>query len=233
MKKKTLVLYILLLSIYIILIAAAFFGLERFSSTSSITDNSPTIIIDAGHGGDDGGAVANNTVEKDINLSISKKLYNIFKLSGFKVKMTRKTDTMINNSGEALRERKVSDMKQRLAVYNSSEDNIVISIHQNKFTEERYNGAQVFYSANNKNSSNLAESIKNSIKTLIQPENNREIKPADSGIYLLNNSTVCSVIVECGFISNYKEAENLRNNEYQDKIAFAVYNGFLDYYNNI
>ena len=138
---------------------------------------------------------------------------------------------MINESGDTLRERKVSDMKNRLKLFNESENNIVISIHQNKFTQEEYKGSQVFYSTNNKESEKLALSIKTSIKTLIQPHNEREIKPADRNIYLLYNSKTPSVIVECGFISNIEEARVLKDSAYQNKIAFAIYSGFLDYYN--
>ncbi len=233
MKRKPYIIYIILFSLYILLITAAFIGLERYSSVSSVPDLSPAIIIDAGHGGEDGGAVSNGIIEKDINLKIAKKLRNILNISGYKVTMTRDSDKMINKFGKTLRERKVSDMKERLSIFNSDNNNVVVSIHQNKFSIERYNGAQVFYGTKSKNSKALAQSIKDSIHTLLQPDNKREIKQADSNIYLLYNSNVCSVIVECGFISNINEAINLNRNDCQNKIAFAIYNGILDYYNNI
>ena len=231
LKRKSVILYIVFFIIYLILIIFAFYNIDNYSAVNVEYNSLPVIVIDAGHGGEDGGAVANNVVEKNINLSISNKLRDIFISSGFNVKMTRSSDKMINDSGDTLRERKVSDMKNRLKLFNESENNIVISIHQNKFTQEEYKGSQVFYSTNNKESEKLALSIKTSIKTLIQPDNEREIKPADRNIYLLYNSKTPSVIVECGFISNIEEARLLKDSAYQNKIAFAIYSGFLDYYN--
>ncbi len=231
LKRKSVILYIIFFIIYLILIIFAFYNIDNYSAVNVEYNSLPVIVIDAGHGGEDGGAVANNVVEKNINLSISNKLRDIFISSGFNVKMTRSSDKMINDSGDTLRERKVSDMKNRLKLFNESENNIVISIHQNRFTQEEYKGSQVFYSTNNKESEKLALSIKTSIKTLIQPDNEREIKPADRNIYLLHNSKTPSVIVECGFISNFEEALLLKDNAYQNKIAFAIYSGFLDYYN--
>ena len=116
-------------------------------------------------------------------------------------------------------------------MFNSSEKNVVISIHQNKFTQEQYSGTQIFYSPNNENSAKLSEAIKENIVSLIQPQNKRETKKADNNIYLLYNANVPAVIVECGFISNAQEALKLKDNDYQNKIAFAVFSGFLEYYN--
>lgn len=231
LKRKSVILYIIFFIIYLILIIFAFYNIDNYSAVNVEYNSLPVIVIDAGHGGEDGGAVANNVVEKNINLSISNKLRDIFISSGFNVKMTRSSDKMIYDSGDTLRERKVSDMKNRLNLFNESENNTVISIHQNKFTQEEYKGSQLFYSTNNKESEKLALSIKTSIKTLIQPDNEREIKPADRNIYLLYNSKTPSVIVECGFISNIEEARLLKDSAYQNKIAFAIYSGFLDYYN--
>lgn len=231
LKRKSVILYIIFFIIYLILIIFAFYNIDNYSAVNVEYNSLPVIVIDAGHGGEDGGAVANNVVEKNINLSISNKLRDIFISSGFNVKMTRSSDKMIYDSGDTLRERKVSDMKNRLKLFNENENNTVISIHQNKFTQEEYKGSQVFYSTNNKESEKLALSIKTSIKTLIQPDNEREIKPADRNIYLLYNSKTPSVIVECGFISNIEEARLLKDSAYQNKIAFAIYSGFLDYYN--
>ncbi len=233
MNKKKYFIYVLLLLVYIFLIVAAFLSVDRISTVNTFSKNAPNIIIDAGHGGEDGGAVDNGTVEKNINLKISLKLKELFKISGFNVVMTRNSDKMINESGTSLRERKVSDMKKRLELFNNDINNIVISIHQNKFTVEKYSGTQVFYGKNNKNSALLAESIKNNVKALLQPDNERAVKPADRNIYLLYNSDVPAVIVECGFISNYNEAKKLNDNDYQNKIAFAVFSGFMDFYNNL
>lgn len=216
---------------FVILIVTAYNSISQTTSPS-LKENLPTIIIDAGHGGDDGGATANGIVEKNINLSISKVLSDIFTSNGYNVIMTRTDDKSINTDGTTLREKKVSDMKNRLEIYNSDENNIVISIHQNKFQQEKYSGTQIFYSTNNENSKVLAESIRNSVVNLLQPENTRECKKATKEIYLLYNAKIPAVIVECGFISNYSEAEKLKTDSYQKQLAFSIYLGVLDYINS-
>ena len=220
-----------LFAVYVILIILAFYNLENFSDVNASAADDMTIILDAGHGGEDGGAVANGIIEKNINLSITKKLGALLKSAGFNVEYTRKSDTMLNAEGSTLRERKLSDMKNRLSMFNSSEKNIVISIHQNKFTQEAYSGTQVFYSPNNENSAKLSEAIRENIVALLQPDNKRETKKADRGIYLLYNADTPAILVECGFISNAQEAQKLKDNDYQNKIAFAVFSGLLEYYN--
>ena len=225
------IIFIVLLILYILLVVFAFNNLNKFISTATNPQNDVTIVLDAGHGGEDGGAVANNIIEKDINLSITKELAKIFKASGFNVVMTRNSDNMINTEGDSIASKKVSDMKNRLEIFNESDNNVVISIHQNKFPQEQYYGAQVFYSYNDENSSLLAESIRDSICNFIQPENNRQCKETTKDIYLLYNSKVPSVIVECGFISNVSEANLLKNKEYQRKIAYSIFIGYLNYMN--
>lgn len=233
-KKLTLIYYIFSFALFlgfVILIVTAYNSISQTTSPS-VKENLPTIIIDAGHGGDDGGATANGIVEKNINLSISKVLSDIFTSNGYNVIMTRTDDKSINTDGTTLREKKVSDMKNRLEIYNSDENNIVISIHQNKFQQEKYSGTQIFYSTNNENSKVLAESIRNSVVNLLQPENTRECKKATKEIYLLYNAKIPAVIVECGFISNYSEAEKLKTDSYQKQLAFSIYLGVLDYINS-
>lgn len=235
MKKASLFYYIfsfILLIVFIFLIINAYNNLSTSASTIAPVNNKYTIIIDAGHGGEDGGAVANNLTEKDINLEISKILSDIFVSNGYKVVMTRSNDNSIESSGTTLRERKVSDMKNRLEIYNSDENNIVISIHQNKFEIEKYSGTQIFYSPNNEKSSVLAESIRTSVIGLIQPENTRECKKATKDIYLLYNSKVPSIIVECGFLSNNAEAQKLSTETYQKQMAYSIYLGIVNYLNN-
>lgn len=217
---------------YLILIIFAFVNLNNYTKVNTSIVNDVTIVLDPGHGGEDGGATANGIVEKDINLSISNMLYEIFKTSGYNVVTTRTTDTMTDTYGESQRERKVSDMKNRLEIYNQSENNIVLSIHQNMFTQEKYSGTQLFYSVNNPESALLAESIRKSVVTYLQPDNTRETKAATKDIYLLHNATTPSVIVECGFISNAQEAEKLKSKEYQKKLAYSIFTGFINYYNN-
>ena len=145
--------------------------------------------------------------------------------------MTRTDDNDISEEGDTIRERKLSDMKKRLSIFNSSADNTIISIHQNKFSNTTSHGTQVFYSPNNDNSSALAESIHCSVKAQLQPDNERKCKPSDDGIYLLKNTTQPAVIVECGFLSNREECARLADEGYQKQMSFAITTGFLDYFN--
>lgn len=220
-----------LVAAFVLLITAAYFRLNVFTSEGNVKSKTHTIIIDAGHGGEDGGAVnEDNVLEKDLNLQISQKLADMLTLFGYDVKQIRTEDKSVYTEGETVRQRKVSDMKNRLAVFNSSPDNVVISIHQNKFTESKYSGTQIFYSPNNPESAELAQSIRLSVKTMLQPENERECKKADKSIYLLKNSTVPAVIAECGFISNKDECARLCDAEYQQKMAYAIAVGLMNIY---
>lgn len=216
-----------LLSAFVFLMISAALNI-KVSVSSENVKSMPTIVIDAGHGGEDGGAVSESGVlEKDINLSIANDTSALFYLLGFDVKQTRKTDIALDNGEDTIRKRKVSDMKKRLEIFNSSEENTIISIHQNKFSESKYHGTQIFYSPNNPKSKQLADSIKYSVKGLLQPDNERECKKADSGIYLLKNTNNPAVIVECGFISNGEECKNLLDSQYQKQMAFSITAGFL------
>ncbi len=188
------------------------------------------IVIDAGHGGEDSGAVANGILEKDINLDIALDLRDILTACGCRVIMTRTEDRAIyDSSASTLREKKVSDLRNRTALVNDGENRILVSIHQNKFEQSRYSGTQIFYSANDPRSFRLAESLRSSVTGMLQPENRRELKPADDNIYILKNAKVPAVIAECGFISNPEEAEKLSDPEYRRKMAFAIACGVLDY----
>lgn len=220
-----------LLSAFVFLMISAALKIKVSVSSESVK-TMPTIVIDAGHGGEDGGAVSDSGVlEKDINLSIANDTSALFYMLGFDVTQTRITDIALDNGEDTIRKRKVLDMKKRLEIFNSSEENTVISIHQNKFSESKYHGTQIFYSPNNPKSKLLADSIKYSVKGLLQPDNERECKKADSGIYLLKNTNNPAVIVECGFISNGEECKNLLDSQYQKQMAYSITAGFLSYYN--
>lgn len=193
---------------------------------------SPVIVIDAGHGGEDGGASANGVLEKDINLSIAKQLRDMLEVSGYSVTMTREDDISIyDNTAESTREKKVSDLKNRVSIINGKKNNVLVSIHQNKFEQSQYFGTQMFYSKNDPKSAVLAEELRKSVTGMLQPENKRELKSADSSIYILDKAEVPAVIVECGFISNAEEAKKLSDKEYQQKMAFSIYSGILGYIN--
>ena len=200
------------------------------NTSAEAQEKKPNLIIDAGHGGEDGGAVVGDVLEKDINLDISNDTADLLKLFGFDVSMTRSSDNALTNEGKDVKLRKYNDMKMRLVMYSSSADNVIISIHQNKFSRAASHGAQVFYSPNNEYSPQLAESMRNSIVSMIQPDNERECKKAGKEIYLLKNTNNPAVIVECGFISNQNECKLLLDKSYQKKMALAVTTGFLDYY---
>lgn len=218
--------------IFSILIMNAYFLRSSQQALSGSGSYFPNIIIDAGHGGIDSGAIGiDNVLEKDINLSIALNLRDLLKASGFNVKMTRESDISIHNDDSAtIRGKKVSDLNNRLKMINADSNNLLISIHQNKFEDSKYKGAQVFYSKNNSLSKELAQSIRSSFKALLQKDNNREIKPSPSGVFILNKSQVPSVIIECGFLSNQEDVSNLNNESYQKKVAFSIYCGFIDYW---
>ncbi|MBQ4238299.1 MAG: N-acetylmuramoyl-L-alanine amidase, partial [Ruminococcus sp.] len=134
-----------------------------------------------------------------------------------------------DSDAQTLREKKVSDLKRRVEITNAGDHNILVSIHQNKFDNSAYSGAQVFYSSNNDKSRVLAESIRNSVVSLLQNDNTRELKPANSDIYLLDNATVPAVIVECGFLSNDEERAKLLDSGYQSEMAYSIAMGVLEY----
>ena len=231
MKVKTIYLIILavLLISFCIVMFSAFSNITAHTS-ADIDDDRITVIIDAGHGGEDGGAEVDGVLEKDINLSIADKLADTLRLCGVRVTEIRDEDISVyDDSAQSLREKKVSDLKHRVEIVNGSENNILVSIHQNKFDNSAYSGTQVFYSSNNDKSRVLAESIRNSVISLLQNDNTRELKPANSDIYLLDNATVPAVIVECGFLSNDEERAKLLDSGYQSEMAYSIAMGVLEY----
>ncbi len=205
------------------------FAVENVSGI--LTDK--TVIIDAGHGGFDGGTSAmDGTVEKDLNLQIALKLNSLLGSMGVNTIMTRTDDSGTNDaSASTIRQKKISDIKNRLKIIENNPDAIFVSIHQNHFSQSKYSGAQVFYSKNNPLSEKLAESVRYNLITVLQPDNSREIKQSGSEIYLLHHSAVPSVMVECGFLSNKEETEKLKDENYQRKLAFTVAMGIVDYLN--
>ncbi len=194
----------------------------------------PLVIVDAGHGGEDGGAVSESGVmEKDINLSIALYLKDFLVQGGFRVMMIREDDNAVYDSyAKTLREKKVSDIHKRSEICNNSENNIYISIHQNKFSQSKYSGAQVFYSEKSHLSKLLADNIRVSIRSLLQNGNERNIKPADDSIYILKNAEVPCVLVECGFLSNREELQKLESETYRQSMAYCIYLGFCEFYYN-
>ncbi len=205
------------------------FGIVAFHA--DFFEKKGTVVLDAGHGGEDGGAVGiNGAMEKDINLAIALELEKYLKLNHFDVVMIRDSDVSVGDQGlGTIAERKRSDTKSRLRTVEESGECILISIHQNHFSEGKYSGAQVFYSGNRPESADLAEAIRQNIVSALQPDNKRENKQAEKNIYLLYNCKIPAVLVECGFLSNPQEAEKLCTENYQKNMAAAIYNGLIDY----
>ena len=230
-KKKLISIGVALLLVCLI----AFFGSQYQKNIPASAEYSikPNIIIDAGHGGFDGGAVAGDgTVEKDINLKISNTLAELLRVSGYKVIVTRSTDVSTDDTeSDKIAVRKKSDLKNRLELMLDNPDSVFVSVHLNKFTTSSAVGSQVFYSPKVENSDILGDKIQSAIISLLQPENTRVNKQATSSTYLLHNATVPAVIVECGFLSNKNELELLKNEEYQNKMAFCIFCGINDYFN--
>ena len=216
--------FTLFLSLFVIL--GGIIGGTTFYNLFSAVDVSvsdpkyKTVIIDAGHGGHDGGTNADDgTLEKDLNLQIALKLNDFLKTMGIETVMI-------------IREKKISDIKNRLSVMNNTDNSVFVSIHQNHFLQSKYSGLQVFYSKNNHESRILADFVRQSVITSLQPDNSREIKESGSDIYLLYHATIPAVMVECGFLSNYDETQNLKDEAYQRKLAFLIALGITDFINN-
>ncbi len=225
-------------------IVTAAFGAVQFHNNGSNHDSyntssdnynvkNITLVIDAGHGGEDGGAVgASGTLEKEINLSVAKKLEGMFKFLDVDVVMTRVDDRMLYFP-EQLSRKKYYDLRNRKAIADKYENPVFISIHQNKFPISKYNGLQVYYSANNDSSQILAELVQNKTSEFLQPDNTRKIKSAGGSIYLMYNLECPAILIECGFLSNPAEEKLLQNQEYQKKLAFIIFSAVADYLSNI
>lgn len=185
------------------------------------------LVIDAGHGGIDAGAVGtDNSLEKNINLSIAQKLYDFAMVSGVSSFLVRDGDYLCYDVGDDTNR---SDLYNRFDYVNSIPNSTLISVHQNHFTDEKENGMQIWYSPNDSESKVLADSILNISKDNLQKENTRENKKSDDSYYLLYKAKVPSVMVECGFMSNAEENALLQENSYQNKLAYSIMLGFCEY----
>ena len=179
------------------------------------------IIIDAGHGGEDGGATScTGKLESSFNLEISLRLNDLLHLLGYDTAMIRTEDVSIYTKGETIAQKKVSDLKERVRIVNETENALLISIHQNTYPESRYSGAQVFY-AKNDNSQLLAKELQSAFTSTVNQGSNRKSKQAE-GIYLMEHITCTGVLVECGFLSNPEEEAKLRSEEYQKQICCVI-----------
>lgn len=201
------------------------------SNPEPISPSRPIVIIDAGHGGEDGGAVgANGVYEKDLNLLIAADLKDMLSAEGIDTVMTRETDIMLYDKNVNYKGRKkMLDLAARLKIAESYEDCIFVSIHMNSFPDKKYSGLQVYYSPNHTDSKILAESIQKNVSVNLQPENSRSVKKAGSNIYLLDRIQSPAVLIECGFISNHEECELLSSKEYRQKLTLLIFCGICEY----
>ena len=202
-------------------------------AVSAETDN-PLVVIDAGHGGEDGGAQsADGILEKDVNLSVAKKLETVLQARGYETLMTRSDDALLYDDGkESMREKKVSDLHNRVSMIEAHPDCLVLSIHQNYFDDARCKGTQVFYSPNSAESEALAKAIQTSVIASLQPDNTRIVKESGKEIYLLYQAQEPAVMVECGFLSNSEEAARLLEDTYQTDLVNAIANGLEAFLEN-
>jgi len=206
-------------------------GSQSDTTTQDTTTPPPnvTIIIDAGHGGEDGGAVGVNGVyEKDLNLDIATKLAAMLTEKNITVVMTRTEDLMLYDINDTSTKKKTQDLVNRLKIATQYDNAVFVSIHMNSFPVEKYSGAQVYYSKNNPDSARLATEIQTAIK-ILQPENDRQTKIANNSIYLLDRLNCPAVIAECGFLTNYAECEKLSTDTYRTQIAEALFDAICKY----
>ena len=212
--------------VFTALVLVPVFSAGHTVSTVSVRERAlPVIVVDAGHGGMDGGAVGpDGLLEKDLNLSISLRLADFLRAFGFPVVLTRDADEMQGGKAE--------DIRARAALAEScGEDAIFVSIHQNKFPQTSSHGTQTFYGMKNPESQVLAELLQTEIVARLQPDNHRLSQPGGSGIYLLKNLPCTAVMIECGFLSNYGDVSLLTDDEYQSALAFVIAGVLLEYVN--
>ena len=188
------------------------------------------IILDAGHGGEDPGAVgANGLYEKDLNLQFAFEIGKALEEKGYIVVYTRTEDRLLYKEEENIKGiRKISDLKNRCQIAERYPDSIFVSIHMNSFGSSKYSGLQVYYSQKNNNSQALADLIQNKVISDLQPNNNRVIKPGND-MYILENINNTAVLIECGFLTNQDECKKLSEKEYQKELSFSIVCGIIEY----
>ncbi len=204
-------------------------------AVTTMVQNAPVaryhiIVIDAGHGGEDGGATScSGVLESQINLQIALRLNDLCHLLGYETRMIRTTDTSVYTEGKTIAQKKISDLKQRVRIVNETENAILISIHQNTFPIEKYRGAQVFYNSI-EGAKGLAERMQMAFVETINEGSTRKTKKAD-GVYLMQNVKCPAVLVECGFLTNPEEEADLRSTQYQQKICCVIVSAICSHLN--
>ena len=211
-------------------VANAHASSDDYVSAAAGENDKKVVIIDAGHGGEDSGAIgANGVYEKNLNLEIAFEVGNSLSEEGYAVVYTRTEDKLLYSESENIKGlRKISDLKNRCKLTLEYPQAIFVSIHMNSYGDSKYSGLQVYYSENDANSKILASSIQSSVKNSLQPTNNRVIK-AGKDMYVLENVENAAVLVECGFITNLEECEKLSEKEYQKQLSSAIVCGIIEY----
>ncbi len=218
------------LTVGLIFIADAYVFPRSEQAVADAETKITTVILDAGHGGEDCGAVGENGVyEKDINLAIATCMKEMLEEKGYTVVMTRTEDKMLYSEAENVKGmRKLSDLKNRCKIAEGHEDAVFVSIHVNSFGAPQYSGLQVYYSDGSAESKSLADTIQGHVRNTVQPNNNRTIKNGKD-LYVLDKCPVTAVLVECGFLTNPEEAAKLSEKEYQKELSFSVVCGIIEY----
>lgn len=220
--------------VFIFSIALVYVNKPKFDivETMAVPVSNKVIVIDAGHGTPDEGAQnSDGLTEAKINLSIALKLQNLLESSGATVILTRSDDNAIYDANaDSIAEKKVSDIKNRVKIGNSSSADIFVSIHLNKIPQEQYWGWQTFYRDGDENSKNLATDIQNNLNKAISNDNERVPLKIDN-VYIMKNVEIPIALVECGFLSNKEEASKMVKDDYQNKLAWGIFDGIMDYFN--
>ncbi len=202
-------------------------------ATATGSDLQKTVIVDAGHGGEDPGKVSSysDLKEKELNLIIALKLKKLLEEDEYKVIMTREEDKLVYTEGTTgIYQKRLQDLTRRKQIMDTGGAQIVVSIHMNSFTDPVYYGAQTFYPPNSPDSLKLAVSIQKSMRTLLDPDNKRQPQEKKDEIVILRDLKTPTTIVECGFLSNAAEERKLSTEEYQLKVAEAIKAGISDYF---
>lgn len=209
--------------VFLGLLYAGLIGNEAITAINSEQPlrNRHCFIIDAGHGGVDGGAVSCTGVyESNINLEIALRLNDLMHLLGYDTKMIRTSDISIYTAGETIAAKKSSDLKERVRIVNETENGILLSIHQNHYSDSYYSGGQMFYPKTD-GSMELAKQLQTAFSASLNLGSSRKAKPAE-GLYLMKHIQKTGVLIECGFISNYAEEAKLRSKDYQKKLCCVI-----------
>lgn len=230
-KRITIILSCVLVGIFTFMIQAGRKDIKNTLPTVTLPVSGKTIVVDAGHGVPDEGAESSKgTTEAQTNLAIALKLQNLLETSGCTVILTRSDENAIYDiDSKTLKQKKISDIHNRVKIGNESSADIFVSIHLNKIPQQQYYGWQCFYKEGNEQGQKLAVSIQENLNNAMQKENNRVAHTIDN-VYIIKHIEIPTTIVECGFLSNPEEEKQLLDDGYQNRLAWGIYNGIINYF---